>query len=141
MASPAPELPDTTEAEPFAEAAESAAPRRRWFGPGLRAALVIIVGAALALTAAAYFYKDDPKAAKAGDCVHSAGPDDDPDVTIVDCSAGDADLKVLKVIHGSNEKQCDTEPGLVATYTEKRTSSTVILCLGEIAPPKLPGNV
>ncbi|MFD0574426.1 hypothetical protein ACFQ0T_40840 [Kitasatospora gansuensis] len=63
MTSPAPELPDATEAPPLPE--ENAAPRRRWFGPGVRAALVVAVGAALALTAATYFYKDDPRAAKA----------------------------------------------------------------------------
>ncbi|MFD0574425.1 hypothetical protein ACFQ0T_40835 [Kitasatospora gansuensis] len=53
-------------------------------------------------------------------------------MTIVDCSAAaGTDLKVLKVVNGADEKQCDTEPGVVATYTEKRTSRTFILCLGD----------
>ncbi|WP_405015958.1 hypothetical protein OHV05_01735 [Kitasatospora sp. NBC_00070] len=136
MTSPAPELPDTSDAPPSPEeGTATSAPRRRRFGSGLLAGLVVVVGVALALAAAAYFYRDDPRSAQAGDCVHNSGTEDAPDVTIVDCpAAGPDDLKVLKVVHGVDETQCDTEPGVIATYTEQRRSSTFILCLGTRAP-------
>ena len=89
------------------------------------------MAAAVALFAANYFSKDDPRAAQPGNCVHNSGSDSKPDVTVVDCTASNAEFKVLKVVHSPDEKECDAEPGLVATYSEERTSSIVILCLGE----------
>ncbi len=89
------------------------------------------MAAAVALFAANYFSKDDPRAAQPGNCVHDSGSDSKPDVTVVDCTASNAEFKVLKVVHSPDEKECDTEPDLVATYSEERTSSIVILCLGE----------
>ncbi|MEU9133362.1 hypothetical protein AB0D08_35615 [Kitasatospora sp. NPDC048540] len=102
---------------------------------GLKSALIgvvaVVVAAGLALFAAAYFMKDQPASAKAGDCVHNSGSDTKPDVKVVDCKSANADLKVLKVVHSSNEQECDTEDGVEFTYTEERRSSIFILCLGK----------
>ncbi|GAA4836637.1 LppU/SCO3897 family protein [Kitasatospora terrestris] len=92
-------------------------------------AMVVVIAAALAV--AAYVSRDNPAAAKAGDCAHNAGTDSKPDMSLVDCGSANAEFTVLKVVHGANEKECETEQALVATYVETRRSSTLVLCLGE----------
>ncbi|MFI6449231.1 hypothetical protein [Kitasatospora sp. NPDC050543] len=139
-AAPLMEPPEHAELPPYAGAeaeagagAEAAPSRRRWFGPGVRAGLGFVVVAALALFAVAHFSDDDPRTAQVGSCVHNFGNDTAPQVLVVDCRAANADTKVLKVVHSSNKQECETEPGLVATYSEEGTSSIVILCLGDNA--------
>ncbi|MFF0390446.1 hypothetical protein ACFYS8_17405 [Kitasatospora sp. NPDC004615] len=102
--------------------------------------LVLIVAA---LLGAAYFARDTPAAAKAGDCAHNAGTESKPDVSLVDCGSADAEFTVLKVVHGADEHECETEPALVATYVETRRSSVLVLCLGMRERPTVtpgPGN-
>lgn len=137
-AAPLTEPPEHAELPPYAGAeaeagAEAAPSKRRWFGPGVRAGLGFVVVAALALFAVAHFSGDDPRTAQVGSCVHNFGSDTAPQVLVVDCKAANADTKVLKVVHSSNKQECETEPGLVATYSEERTTSIVILCLGDNA--------
>ncbi|MFB7949681.1 hypothetical protein ACFC6L_32780 [Kitasatospora phosalacinea] len=123
-------------AEPAAEAWAEAGPEpaekpgARRGVPGVLKIAGLVVAIVAALFAAAYFARDTPAAAKAGDCAHNAGNDDKPDVSLVDCNSADAEFTVLKVVHGANEQDCQTEPALVATYVETRRSSVLVLCLG-----------
>ncbi|MFI5527799.1 hypothetical protein ACIA8O_04490 [Kitasatospora sp. NPDC051853] len=91
-------------------------------------ALVVAIGAAL--FAADRYYRDAPMTANAGDCVHNSGTDADPEVSVVDCTAPEAELKVIKMIHLADQNVCDDVPGTVATYREERTRASFSLCLG-----------
>ncbi|MFE1322852.1 hypothetical protein [Kitasatospora phosalacinea] len=124
--------PATEPAEPRAEAGPEPAgkPGARRGVPGVLKVAGLVVAIVAALLAATYFARDTPAAAKAGDCAHNAGNDAEPDVSLVDCHSADAEFTVLKVVHGANEQDCQTEPALVATYVETRRSSTLVLCLG-----------
>ncbi|GLW72655.1 hypothetical protein Kpho02_49540 [Kitasatospora phosalacinea] len=130
---PEPATATTEPAEPAEPVEPTAAPEtpaaRRWV-PGALKVAGLVVAIVVALLAAAYLSRDTPAAAKAGDCAHNAGTDDKPDVSLVDCHSADAEFTVLKVVHGADEQDCQTEPALVATYVETRRSSVLVLCLG-----------
>ncbi|BAJ31862.1 hypothetical protein KSE_60960 [Kitasatospora setae KM-6054] len=113
------------------EAEPTVAPAARRRLPGLLKVAGLVLAIVAALFVAAYFSRDTPAAAKAGDCAHNAGSEEKPDVSLVDCGSADAEFTVLKVVHGADEKECETEPALVATYVETRRSSVLVLCLGE----------
>ncbi|MFF4344348.1 hypothetical protein ACFY00_31030 [Kitasatospora sp. NPDC001540] len=122
LAEPGPEATGT------AETLETSKARRGIPGALKIAGMVVVIVAAL--FTAAYLSRDTPAAAKAGDCAVNSGTDDKPDVSLVDCHSADAQFTVLKVVHGADEQDCQTEPGLVATYVETRRSSVLVLCLG-----------
>ncbi|MGW2397351.1 LppU/SCO3897 family protein [Kitasatospora sp. NPDC001664] len=102
---------------------------RRLLRGGL-AGLGLVALVAAALVVAGYYYRDAPITADAGDCVHNTGTTEDPEVSVVPCSAPEAEFVVIKMIHLVNEDACDEVPGTIATYREERRSASFSLCLG-----------
>ncbi|RKE16834.1 hypothetical protein BX266_0076 [Streptomyces sp. TLI_171] len=93
--------------------------------------MVAVVGGALMLGAYYLFFADsDPANAKVGDCVHNSGTSYSPSVSIVSCSAGNAEFKVLKVVNSSSDGSCDDVEGTVSSYHKSTRHSGYVLCLG-----------
>ncbi|GAA2739891.1 MULTISPECIES: LppU/SCO3897 family protein [Kitasatospora] len=118
--SPYPEIP--VEAEPAKKKRNVARLVGKYVG--------IVVAGVIALMVWSWFHKDAPDMAQAGNCVTNAGTEAKPKVSIVDCGAANADFKVLKVVQSSNDQECESVEGLVASYVEK-SSTSFTLCLGK----------
>ncbi|WP_371497720.1 hypothetical protein OG871_17370 [Kitasatospora sp. NBC_00374] len=127
---PTPEAQDQA-AYPQDPAAVAEPPKKRRAGKillGLLGAVVVLVAAVVAI---GFAVKDDPSIAEVGNCVHNAGSDTKPNVSIVDCGAANADFKVLKVVQGKDDKECEAVEGFEAAYSEESSSDSFILCLGK----------
>lgn len=96
----------------------------------LKAILLVVVLAA-AGAYAIWGGKDEPRSAKAGDCVQKKGSDYNPDVKIVDCkNKSKAQFKVAQRYDGDHE--CDQNK--YARYQEtKRHGVDFTLCLSPMA--------
>ncbi|WP_371497721.1 hypothetical protein OG871_17375 [Kitasatospora sp. NBC_00374] len=138
-----PQTPQTPSTSPDSQAAEdenvtpqqafppaSTEPPRRSRLRAALTALVLVAAIVAALFVAGYVMRDAPTTAEVGSCVHNAGTDAKPDVSVVDCGAANAEFKVLKVVRTADESQCDTVDGVEASYSEERSSSMFVLCLG-----------
>ncbi|MFC9703186.1 hypothetical protein ACFTWD_21105 [Streptomyces sp. NPDC056943] len=79
-----------------------------------------------------YLTGDAPVHAEAGECVTVTGPDNDPKVDTVDCSAGKADtFKVTKVIEDTFDlNACGKD---VTALAQQLESLKFVLCLEEVA--------
>ncbi|MFE5716108.1 hypothetical protein ACFQ7J_35445 [Streptomyces sp. NPDC056501] len=79
-----------------------------------------------------YLTGEAPVHAEAGECVKVTGPDNDPKVDTVDCSAGKADtFKVTKVIEDTFDvNACGTD---VTALAQQLESLKFVLCLEEVA--------
>ncbi|MEY9962239.1 hypothetical protein ABIA33_000260 [Streptacidiphilus sp. MAP12-16] len=95
----------------------------------IRLGVLVILGGAWF----AYDYATgDPTTASAGDCVHNAGTDSKPDVSVLDCKDAKADYKVIKTINGSNMDDCQGLAGLDAAYTQTSShGDSLVLCLAK----------
>ncbi|MFJ9693031.1 hypothetical protein [Kitasatospora sp. NPDC101183] len=76
----------------------------------------------------------DPAAdAKAGDCLHNDGNDTDPKMSIVPCTDGKAQYKVVYKYTGTSDKDsCNKQPKTTSTYWVKHPllpSLDYVLCL------------
>ncbi|MFE1548931.1 hypothetical protein [Streptomyces sp. NPDC058718] len=79
-----------------------------------------------------YLTGEAPVHAEAGECVTVTGPDNDPKVDTVDCSAGKADtFKVTKVVEDTFDvNACGTN---VTALAQQLESLKFVLCLEEVA--------
>lgn len=74
----------------------------------------------------------DPSYAEVGDCVSAEGPHTNPTVSVVDCDDRTAAYVVVGTVEDSTDSaRCAQFPGTVASYSEKRDSHELLLCLGE----------
>ncbi|MFJ1703305.1 hypothetical protein [Kitasatospora sp. NPDC088346] len=126
---PTPEAQDQA-AFPQYPAPVAEPPKKRRAGRILLVLLGVVVLLVAAVVAIGYVVKDDPSVAQVGNCVHNSGSDTKPDVSIVDCGAANADFKVLKVVQGKDDKECEAVEGFEAAYSEESSSNSFILCLG-----------
>ncbi|MFJ5921599.1 hypothetical protein ACIQF6_03210 [Kitasatospora sp. NPDC092948] len=87
----------------------------------------------LAVGAIVYAANSDPDYAAVGDCIHHTGSDDDPTVTVVDCTSSDAQFKVVGRFENDNNDACDDVPGTDAAFSSSgRRSQTYTLCLSKV---------
>ncbi|MFD0150173.1 LppU/SCO3897 family protein [Streptomyces sp. NPDC055721] len=79
-----------------------------------------------------YLTGEAPVHAEAGECVTVTGPDNDPKVDTVDCSAGKADtFKVTKVVEDTFDvNACGKD---VTALAQQLESLKFVLCLEEVA--------
>lgn len=96
------------------------------------AVLVAIVAVLAWKLGVPYLTGNAPVHAEAGECVTVTGPDNNPEVDTVDCSAGKADtFKVLKVIEDTFDvDKCGAE---VSALAQELNSVKFVLCLEEVA--------
>ncbi|MEV6245876.1 hypothetical protein AB0M38_06675 [Streptomyces sp. NPDC051742] len=129
-----PSAPLTPEQQPAAPEGQSAAPAKKGSSI-LKKVGGVVVAIAIALAVKfglPYLTGEAPVHAKAGECVTVTGPDNDPKVDTVDCSAGKADtFKVVKVVEDTFDvNKCGTELSALAQQLE---SDKFVLCLEEVA--------
>ncbi|MFJ9841508.1 hypothetical protein ACIRYZ_13725 [Kitasatospora sp. NPDC101155] len=105
--------------------------RLRRFGKAVRAPLILVSLATAGLLVSGQLSKSEAQAAKAGDCTHTLDTGSKASMEIVSCTKPEAQYKVVKAIRDEGQyRPCEAEgPEVFGSYTEKRTSTVVILCL------------
>ncbi|WP_371484173.1 hypothetical protein [Kitasatospora sp. NBC_00315] len=127
----APQNPTHPAPPEFLPTPEPAPAKKRGTSKILLRVLGVVAALVVGIVVFGYFVQDDPSLAVAGDCVHNAGTDSKPKVSIVKCTEGTAEFKVLKVVTGSDDKQCDAVEGVEAAYVEQSGGDSFVLCLGK----------
>ncbi|MFF2149058.1 hypothetical protein [Kitasatospora sp. NPDC058190] len=119
-------------ANPHRTASEpTSSSRLRRFGKAVRAPLILVALATAGLLVSGQLSKSEAQAAKAGDCMHALDTGPKADMEIVSCTKPEAQYRVVKAVRDDSQyRPCEAEgPEVFGSYTEKRTSTVVILCL------------
>ncbi|MFF9626553.1 hypothetical protein [Streptomyces griseosporeus] len=77
--------------------------------------------------------RDDAETTSVGSCMHNKGNDSDPDLEEVDCSAGNAQYKVVEKFNfTSDSSKCETVKDATISYYQSGGGHSVVLCLKEV---------
>ncbi|MEV4612337.1 hypothetical protein AB0K43_06995 [Kitasatospora sp. NPDC049258] len=72
----------------------------------------------------------DADFATTGDCLSKSGTYTDPEVTVVDCGAPEADYRLLgKIRDTTDPARCSAFPGTTTVYYKEQSSTRYLLCL------------
>ncbi|MFD5465376.1 hypothetical protein ACFWIQ_21480 [Kitasatospora sp. NPDC127059] len=119
-------------AHPHLTASDAPTPSRlRRLGKAVRAPLALIALATVGVLVAGWLSRTEADVARVGDCLHDRGIASRPYLQIVGCTRHEAQYKVTKVIRDtSRDGSCEAEgPEVFGSYTQKRSTSVVVLCL------------
>jgi len=113
------------------------APAKKKGGGVLRVVIGLVV---LLVAVGVYFFfnKDDASNAKAGDCLAGTSTTElkAKDLKIVDCTAGDANFKVLQRVddklYGESDAACTDPATLYVFWTGKDGAKGTVLCLASV---------
>ncbi|WP_405729111.1 hypothetical protein OG607_27810 [Streptomyces sp. NBC_01537] len=98
------------------------------FNKVLRIVAVVILAIAVKLGISYAF--NSPTHAEAGDCVQVTGSDNDPDVSVKDCTDKDANYKVVKVVDNTFDTDACTDSD--AALAQQWDAEKFVLCLNNL---------